>query len=428
MESGFLNFILALVIIIAAAKLSGYISLYFKQPSVLGELLAGILLGPTVLDLFHVTWLPFHEDVHLAETIAFMAELGVILLMMLAGLELHLTDLVKSGKVSALSGTIGVVVPLVMGIGVGLLFGQTFTESAFIGLALSATSVSISAQTLMELGVLRSRVGLTLLGAAVFDDILVILLLSVAAILAGGAAAGAGSIVATMLWMVVYLVAAAFIGIKLIPWLAIRVERLPISQGLIAFALVVCLLYAWSAEVVGGMAAITGAFLIGLFLGRTPFKKRFDAGISSLAYGFFVPVFFINIGLNADLTAILGNGLGLALVITVVAVISKIVGCGLGGYWGGLSRRESLQLGVGMVSRGEVGLIVATFAMAQGVFSETNFAITVFMVIVATLVTPPLLRLVFTEPDKIAPDKPVKKKQVKPLVAPSPKQESQVTP
>ncbi|MBK9051305.1 MAG: cation:proton antiporter [Chloroflexi bacterium] len=426
MESGFLNFILALVIIIAAAKLSGYISLRFKQPSVLGELLAGILLGPTVLDLFHVTWLPFHEDVHLAETITFMAELGVILLMMLAGLELHLSDLVKSGKVSALSGTIGVIVPSVMGIGVGLLFGQTFTESAFIGLALSATSVSISAQTLMELGVLRSRVGLTLLGAAVFDDILVILLLSVAAILAGGAAAGAGSILLTMLWMVVYLVAAAVIGLKLIPWLAIRVERLPISQGLIAFALVVCLLYAWSAEVVGGMAAITGAFLIGLFLGRTPFKKRFDAGISSLAYGFFVPVFFINIGLNADLTAIWGDGLWLALVITVVAVISKILGCGLGGYWGGLSRRESLQLGIGMVSRGEVGLIVATFAMAQGVFSETNFAITVFMVIVATLVTPPLLRLAFTEPDKKAPSKPAKEKRVPPPVAQPPQQESQV--
>lgn len=428
MESGFLNFILALVIIIAAAKLSGYISLRFKQPSVLGELIAGILLGPTVLDLFHVTWLPFHEDAHLAETISFMAELGVILLMMLAGLELHLTDLVKAGKVSALSGTIGVMAPLVIGIGVSLLFGQTFVESAFIGLALSATSVSISAQTLMELGVLRSRVGLTLLGAAVFDDILVILLLSVAAILAGGAAAGVSSIVAIMLWMVVYLVAAAVIGIKLIPWLAIRVERLRISQGLVAFALVVCLLYAWSAEVVGGMAAITGAFLIGLFLGRTPFKKRFDAGISSLAYGFFVPIFFINIGLNADLTAILGNGLGLALVITVVAIISKIAGCGLGGYWGGLSQRESLQLGIGMVSRGEVGLIVASFAMAQGVFGETSFAITVFMVIVTTLVTPPLLRLAFKEPDKKTPSKPVKEKRAQPPVAPPPQQESQVTP
>ncbi len=420
MEPGFLNFILALVFIIAAAKLSGYLSLHFKQPSVLGELLAGIILGPTVLDMFHISWLPFAGDEHLAETISFMAELGVILLMMLAGLELHLSDLIKAGKVSALSGTIGVIFPLVMGIGAALLFGESFQEAAFMGLALSATSVSISAQTLMELGVLRTRVGLSLLGAAVFDDILVILLLSVAAILAGGAAAGFSSILMTMLWMILFLVGAMLIGDKVLPWLAIRVERLPISQGLIAFALVVCLLYAWAAEEVGGMAAITGAFLVGLFLGRTPFKKRFDAGISALAYGFFVPVFFINIGLNADLTAILGEGLGLALVITVVAVVSKILGCGIGGLLGGLTRRESLQLGIGMVSRGEVGLIVATFALAEGAFSETNFAITVFMVIVATLVTPPLLRLAFNDPNGKAPSKPKKAPREKTKPVPQP--------
>lgn len=423
MEHGFLNFILALVIIIAAAKLSGYLSLRLKQPSVLGELLAGIILGPTVFDIFHVSWLPFAGDEHLGETIAFMAELGVILLMMLAGLELHLSDLIKSGKVSALSGTLGVIAPMVLGTGAGLIFGETFAESAFIGLALSATSVSISAQTLMELGVLRSQVGLALLGAAVFDDVLVILLLSVAAILAGGAAAGFSSIVVTILWMVLFLVVAVLIGDKLLPRLAIWVERLPISQGLIAFALVVCLLYAWAAEAVGGLAAITGAFLVGLFLGRTPFKKRFDAGISSLAYGFFVPVFFINIGLSADLTGIVGEGLGLALVITVVAVVSKILGCGLGGLWGGLTRRESLQLGVGMVSRGEVGLIVATFAMTEGMFSETNFAITVFMVIVATLVTPPLLRLAFMEPNKKVPTPVKKTKPTTPPQARPPKQE-----
>lgn len=422
MEHGFLNFMLALMLIIAAAKAGGYISSRFKQPAVLGELLVGIILGPTLINIFHLG--PFAEDELLHEAIHYLAELGVIFLMMLAGLELNLSELLKAGKVSVSAGVIGVILPLVLGLATGIIFGQSFLESAFIGLALSATSVSISAQTLMELGHLRSRVGLSLLGAAVVDDILVILLLSLAAIMAGGE----GSILLTVGRMVVYLIAAAYLGLKLLPWLAVRVERLPISQGLIAFALVICLFYAWSAEVVGGMAAITGAFMVGLFLGRTPFKKRFDAGISSLAYGFFVPIFFINIGLNADLTAIGGPRLGFALAITVVAVISKLLGSGLGGLWGGLTRRESLQLGVGMISRGEVGLIVASFALAQNAFSEANFAITVFMVIVATLITPPLLRLTFAESTPKVPPKPAKVQKPAPKPAeppPAPAPESQ---
>ena len=422
MEHGFLNFMLALMLIIAAAKAGGYISTRFKQPAVLGELLVGIILGPTLINIFHLD--PFAQDELLHEAIHYLAELGVIFLMMLAGLELNLSELLKAGKVSVFAGVIGVILPLVLGLATGIIFGQSFLESAFIGLALSATSVSISAQTLMELGHLRSRVGLSLLGAAVVDDILVILLLSLAAIMAGGE----GSILLTIGRMMVYLIAAAFLGLKLLPWLAVRVERLPISQGLIAFALVICLFYAWSAEVVGGMAAITGAFMVGLFLGRTPFKKRFDAGISSLAYGFFVPIFFINIGLNADLTAIGGPRLGFALAITVVAVISKLLGSGLGGLWGGLTRRESLQLGVGMISRGEVGLIVASFALAQNAFSEANFAITVFMVIVATLITPPLLRLTFAESTTKVPPKPAKAQKPAPKPAeppPAPAPESQ---
>jgi Kef-type K+ transport system membrane component KefB len=422
MEHGFLNFMLALMLIIAAAKAGGYISTRFKQPAVLGELLVGIILGPTLINIFHLD--PFAQDELLHEAIHYLAELGVIFLMMLAGLELNLSELLKAGKVSVFAGVIGVILPLVLGLATGIIFGQSFLESAFIGLALSATSVSISAQTLMELGHLRSRVGLSLLGAAVVDDILVILLLSLAAIMAGGE----GSILLTIGRMMVYLIAAAFLGLKLLPWLAVRVERLPISQGLIAFALVICLFYAWSAEVVGGMAAITGAFMVGLFLGRTPFKKRFDAGISSLAYGFFVPIFFINIGLNADLTAIGGSRLGFALAITLIAVISKLLGSGLGGLWGGLTRRESLQLGVGMISRGEVGLIVASFALAQNAFSEANFAITVFMVIVATLITPPLLRLTFAESTTKVPPKPAKAQKPAPKPAeppPAPAPESQ---
>jgi len=394
MSHEFLNFILALVVIVVAAKASGYLSTRLGQPSVLGELLAGLLLGPTLLDMFHA-WPVFQGDEFLAASISTIAELGVILLMLLAGLELHLPELLGAGKVAMLAGVLGVVLPLALGWGTAYLFGVNPQESLLIGLTLSATSVSISAQTLMELGVLRSRVGLGLLGAAVFDDVLVILLLSLSFILVGRAAGGVGGFVFTVVRMVLYLGGAAIIGLWLLPRLTVWIDQLPISQGMMAFVLVVCLLYAWTAEVLGGIAAITGAFLVGLFLGRTPFRERIESGVSTLAYGLFVPVFFVNIGLDVDMGAISGSAWWFALTITAVAIASKIAGSGLGAYLGGFSRRESLQLGVGMVSRGEVGLIVASFALTQALISQANFSIVIFMVIIATLVTPAMLRVVF---------------------------------
>ncbi len=395
----FLNFILAIVIVIVAAKTGGYISNRLGQPAVLGELLAGLLLGPTVLDMLHSPI--FAEAEHLGESITLLAELGVILLMLLAGLELHLPELLRAGKVSALAGVLGVILPLVSGAGVAMLFGVELAEALFIGLTLAATSVSISAQTLLELHVLRSRVGLALLGAAVFDDVLVILLLSISLVLVSGVG-GFGTIVLTVLQMVGYLVIASVVGFFVLPRLISVVSRLHISQGKLAFVLVICLLYSWSAEVLGGVAAITGAFLVGLFLARTPFKEGIEEGVSAMAYAFFVPIFFVNIGLEADLLAITGSGWILAIVITIVAVISKILGSGGGAKVAGFTNKESLQLGIGMVSRGEVGLIVASFALSERLISSANFSIVVFMVIVATVITPPLLRVSFAKGEETA--------------------------
>jgi len=167
--------------------------------------------------------------------------------------------------------------------------------------------------------------------------------------------------------------------------------------GLLATALVFMLLFAWAAEYLGGLASITGAFMAGLFMSQLPAKGRIEEGVLALAYGFFVPIFFINIGLGVNLTEISGNGWWLALTLTVVAVISKIFGAGLGAKLSHFSNLESLQLGIGMVSRGEVGLIVASFALANGLISNDLFSIVVFMVIVATLLTPPMLRAAFAK-------------------------------
>ena len=394
MVEEFLDFILAIVIVIIAAKAGGYISTRFRQPSVLGELLAGLVLGPTLFDMLHA-WPIFRHPEDLAHSLSLMAELGVVLLMLLAGLELHLDELLRSGKVSALAGVLGVLIPLAMGYGISVLFGVTGTEALFMALTLAATSVSISAQTLMELQVLRSRVGLAMLGAAVFDDILVILLLSIAIAFLGGAGSGLASVGATVLGMLAYLLVAAAIGFWLLPRLIAVVDRLPISRGVIAFVLVACLLYAWAAEELGSMAAITGAFLVGLFIARTPFREQVEQGVATMAYGFFVPIFFVNIGLEVNMRDIGGGAFWFALAVTLVAVVSKIAGSGAGGLLGGFDPKESLQLGIGMVSRGEVGLIVASFALSADFLTGSDFSVAVFMVIVATLVTPPMLRAAF---------------------------------
>lgn len=389
----FLQLSLALAIIIAAAKAGGYLSYKIGQPSVLGELLVGIILGPTVIDILHI---PYFTDEHLPEVIHEMAEVGVLLLMFLAGLELHLSDLAKSRKVAALAGIIGVFFPLILGTGLILFFPMEMTEAIFLGLILAATSVSISAQTLMELRVLNSRVGIGLLGAAVLDDILVVLGLSVfSALVISDSDTGFLSIMFIALRMVLFLGLSIILGMRLFPRLIRKIDSMPISQGVISFSVVMILLYGWTAEILGGMAAITGAFAAGLVFARSSIRERIQNGIASLAYGMFVPVFFIDVGLQTNARELGGDIFWLFLAMTIVAIIGKVLGSGAGALLSGFSKQEALQLGIGMMSRGEVGLIVATIGIKQGVIPQSLFSAVVGVVIITTLLTPPMLRASF---------------------------------
>jgi Kef-type K+ transport system membrane component KefB len=392
----FLQLALLLSIILLSAKLAGYLSVRLGQPSVLGELLVGILLGPSVIDLLH---LPF-IDPAAGHTIAELGELGVLLLMFIAGLELHLDELTRNTRVAAYGGFLGVLVPTALGWGAARLFGMDNAASIFLGLTLGATSVSISAQTLMELKVLRSRVGLSLLGAAVFDDILVILSLSIFLALEAGAGSLSG-----VLWilvrMIAFLALSVAFGLWGLPWLMRRVAHLPISQGALTLALVVMLAYGVAAELVGGMAAITGAFIAGLMMARSGERTRVEHGIHALAYGLFVPVFFVNIGLSVNARSLQMEMIVFTLVITLIAIVGKWLGAGIGARLGGLSLRESVQLGAGMVSRGEVGLIVAGVGINEGLVSPGEFSAVVAMVLVTTLVTPPILRGLFAQEKQI---------------------------
>ena len=391
----FLQFLIIIVVIIVAAKAGGYLSYKVGMPAVAGEVLAGLILGPTILNF--LGWSVF-TDAHIAETVTLLAEVGVLLLMFIAGLELHLEDLVQSGRVAVLVGILSFLVPLFMGYVLANIFGFEREHALFFGLLIAPTSVSISAQTLLELGAIRSKVGVTLLGAAVIDDMLVVLGLSLFLAFFGSAAAASvnfASIIWILVRMIVFLVGASAIGLWVLPRLTRLIDRLEISQGLIAFVFVTILFYAWTAEYIGLMATIIGAFLAGLFFARTPFKRRIERGFSILAYGLFVPIFFVEVGLSANLRqlpaesfALLGGMLG-------VAIVSKLLGAGVGGLVGGLRRREALQLGAGMVPRGEVVLIVATVGINEGLIGVDVFSTAVEMVILTTLLVPPILRILF---------------------------------
>jgi Kef-type K+ transport system membrane component KefB len=382
----------ALALIIACAKLGGWLSNRLGQPAVLGELAMGILLGPSLLDVFGR---PYFAEAHTTETLHELAELGVIFLMFVAGLEVRVSDLTGAGRAAVLAGLLGVAVPVGLGTLALLPFGYPWERALFVGIVLAATSVSISAQTLMELGRLRSREGLTLLGAAVVDDVLAVAVLSAFIAIAVGGEGGPWGLVWIIARMLLFLAAAFLAGMWLLPRAARWAERLPVSEGLTSMVIVSTLAFAWASEFLGGVATITGAFIAGVALAGSSVKEEIEKGIHAITYGLFVPVFLVNIGLMANARLLSPADVGLVLVVCLVAIIAKLVGSGLGARLGGMNWQEATRVGTGMISRGEVGLIIAGAGVSSGVIDASVFTVIVVMVLITTLVTPPLLRATF---------------------------------
>jgi len=398
-----LQLLLLLALAIAAAKLAGWMATRIGQPAVFGEILIGLVLGPTVLNVLGLPlFLPGVEGeaghATLAAIMRDLSEIGVLLLMFVAGLETDLHEMRRVGRVAFWSAFGGVVLPLAGGAAIASAFGfPLYWDGIFIGTILTATSVSISAQTLLEIGALRSREGATILGAAVIDDVMGIILLSLVVAFATASRSGSGVDLAQIglvaLRIVVYFALAIVAGRGLRPVLA-WATRLPVSQGVLSAAIVIAMIYAWAAEYVGAVAAITGAYVAGVLMAQTPFKKEIDSGIHPLAYSMFVPVFFIGIGLQANGRA-LGDQVAFTVALVAVAIVAKAVGCALLARWCGFTNQQSLRVGVGMISRGEVGLIVAGYGLSHGLINTEVFSASVIVVLATTMVTPPLLRLVF---------------------------------
>jgi Kef-type K+ transport system membrane component KefB len=456
--SHLLQLLLVVSVIVTAAKLAGWLSQRFNQPAVFGEILIGLILGPSALNI--LGWQVFavpdaaaiaqgaSDSLHspLFQTIHDLAEIGVILLMFMAGLETDMKEMKRVGKVAFWAAVGGVIGPLVFGFfsseifrNLGLHF--TFYESIFIGTILTATSVSISAQTLIELGHLKSKEGTTILGAAVIDDVIGIIILSfviafkpagegavespenlvghiMAALTGSGAvpepSAGIFRIAILIILMIGFFIASIMIGRKVFQPVLRWAYESPISQGVLAAAIVLGLLYAWSAEFIGSVAAITGSYIAGILVAQTDYHEAVEQRLHAVTYSLLVPIFFISIGLKADIRHIFAplldvfRGVAITKVemlilvftvfIVIIAIITKVLGCMAGGKFAGFSWGESYRVGVGMISRGEVGLIVASVGLASGIINTEVFSIMVLMVLVTTLVTPIWLKKAFRKP------------------------------
>jgi Kef-type K+ transport system membrane component KefB len=403
-----LQLLLVLMVIILVAKAAGAISTKLGQPAVFGEIAIGLILGPTVLDLLG-TPLFSHGVSHgvsggehpsLLGVVTDLADIGVILLMFVAGMETDMERLKKVGLVAFSAAAGGVILPMAGGIVVARLLGLGWGVSVFVGTILPATSVSISAQTLMELKALRSKEGATIIGAAVIDDVLGVIILSLVIAFSLTEGGGFRDVAVTVLAMAGFFTISIWLGVRYLERITRRIVKIPASQALLAFVLVIIFLYAWAAVYLGQVAAITGSYIAGVLFAKTKFREKIDEGIHPITYSMFVPVFFVSIGLRAKGRELTG-ALLLTVLIVAVAVLAKIMGCAVGSRAAGFSSIESVRVGVGMVSRGEVGLIVASVGLGYGIIQQDVFSMMIIMVLVTTMVTPLLLRRVFPDVDEV---------------------------
>lgn len=377
------GFLVSIAIIILSTKLLGDLTKKVSMPQVVGALLAGVLIGPTGLGIIANT-----------DFIACTAEIGVILLMFLAGLDTDIDEIKKNSVACMVIASVGVIVPLIGGTA-GYYFyfepgADSFDEilrAVFVGVVLTATSVSITVEALREMGKLEGKVGSAILGAAVIDDIIGIIVLTVVSSLKNSDV----SIGVVVLKVAAYILVMAALGFLMNKYKKIIDANLK-KQRITTFVMAGCLLIAFASEKFFGVADITGAYILGLFLSKHEIKQEVARKISVPSYLFFSPVFFASVGLKVELEGLTGSMLIFSLLLLAVAIITKVIGCGLGAKLCGFTNKESVQVGAGMISRGEVALIVAQKGYAMGLMSAALLPPVVLVVIATTVITPVILK------------------------------------
>ncbi|CAM3852653.1 cation:proton antiporter [Bacillus cereus] len=378
------EFFFQIALILLSTKLAGDLSVRLGQPSVLGKLIVGIVIGPAILG-----WI---EN---SELLTQLSNVGVILLMFMAGLETDLEELNANRNSSLAVALGGILLPFIGGYVSGLVIGMEQGNAVFLGLLLCATSVSISVQTLRDLGKMKTRESTTMLGAAVFDDILVVILLAFAM-----SFLGTDDVNLTMIILkkVVFFASIILIGWKGVPAIMRWLSPLRVSESIVSAALIICFSFAYFGELLG-IAGIIGAFAAGIAISQTNYKHEVEKKVEPIAYAMFVPVFFVSIGMNITFDGI-GNQIWFILALTVIAVLTKLIGCGLGARMTGFDAKSSAIIGSGMVSRGEVALIIAGTGLSSGLLAQDYFTAIVIVVILTTMITPPMLKYTFGAKDK----------------------------
>ncbi len=373
--------LLDLLIVIVAAKAMAELAERLRVPAVLGEILAGVLIGPSVLGLVQVTG-------QRGISLSLLAEIGVLLLLLQVGMEMDLAELGKVGKSSLLVAVIGVVAPFAAGTAVGLAFGESTNTAIFLGAALTATSVGITARVFGDLRALATTEARIVLGAAVADDVLGLIILTVVVKVVTGGSVGVGTVLSTLGLAVLFLAVTGLAGIFGVPKLLDGIHRKAMSPATVTVAaLGVTIAFAELADA-AKLAFIIGAFMAGLGLGRSSHHDRIARDLGSVG-NILIPVFFAQIGINTDLGAMFKPSvLGLAAALCVVSVIGKLVSAA--GTVG--TRVDRLLVGLGMIPRGEVGLIFASIGLSSGVLDADQYGGLILVVLVTTVITPPLLR------------------------------------
>jgi Kef-type K+ transport system membrane component KefB len=391
MESNNITFLLDIAILLIGANIGGLLMVKIKQPAVLGQILAGLIMGPALLGIIEPN-----------EIINSFSEIGVILLMFLAGMETDLNDLKESAGASSAIAIGGVVAPLGAGIGVTmLLFPEGgFNQGLFTGIILTATSISITVQALREFGKIRTKTGLSNLGAAIIDDVLGIIILTVAVGLAFPT--NGQSTVLVVLKIFAFFVLVLLAGKLFTTYINKISYKFFKNRNVAEFALIFCFLLAFTAEEFG-VAAIIGAYFTGIVFSMTPFATRVEQDITSIAYTVFTPLFFVGIGLKVSFAGI-GDIILPALAIIGVAVLGKLIGSGIGAKISGFSNIDALRIGIGMIPRAEVALIIANLGRSLGIINEAIFTSTILMVVVTTLITPPLLKKAYDGKNDVKKD------------------------
>ena len=389
MEDKYL-YLFSLAVILLSTKFLGLISRRVQLPAVVGALISGIILGPSFLDFIEYT-----------DFIQKASEIGVILLMFMAGLDTDLDELKKSGLASFLVAVLGVVLPLFGGF---LCFKYMFPEeyannslgflkAVFVGITLTATSVSITVETLREMGKLKGKMGTTIMGAAIIDDIVGIIVLTTITSMQDTSVNPTIVLVKIVMFFIFVVLTGGVVFFLKNKFIGSVKRRRRIS----IYALAFCLFMSFIAEEGFGVADITGAYFAGLMFCAFSVREYIGKKFNVLNYLFFAPVFFASIGMQTNMKSLTGDIIWFTVVLTIVAILTKVIGCGLGAKICKFNNKEALGIGIGMISRGEVALIVAQKGADCGLLSETLFPAIVVVVIITTLITPILLKILLTE-------------------------------